>query len=321
MSSRAVVGLAVLVSTFGSAPTPARCQNLQLPFQIRTPSPVRAPGGACVVRWEDYSQERFDDGLCSITWYYASRPDLSDRRRLTTQLHDDFRDDLSANWSVPEAGDHQWSRRSDRELDRKVLTGPAEGSPLVSRDVIGGNVVISALARPETPDSEFSLGVRVDQDGRGFELRRTRNGLQLREGSRVLAERPLSAGAGAWSWYEVGMRTRQNKEVELRVRVFDARRQALLASLYAVTRPAEADLLKAGALSLSGGADYAELYVDPWEARWADAAKNVFKWNTTALPDGDYYLVAELTGCRAASRLVVSPFQVQVRNGEQTASK
>jgi hypothetical protein len=70
---------------------------------------------------------------------------------------------------------------------------------------------------------------------------------------------------------------------------------------------------------LTGPAHYAEVYVDPWEARWLDDRKNQFVWNTESVPDGDYYLIAELSDGRKAPERIVSDFQVQVRNRAQAA--
>jgi hypothetical protein len=65
---------------------------------------------------------------------------------------------------------------------------------------------------------------------------------------------------------------------------------------------------------LSGTADFGEIYVDPWAARWTDDAKDEVKWNSVGVPDGDYYLIAELSDGRTPPRLEITSYQVQVRS-------
>ena len=49
----------------------------------------------------------------------------------------------------------------------------------------------------------------------------------------------------------------------------------------------------------------AVLYVDPWEARWADDTHNEFRWDTSQVPDGDYYVLAELSDAVAQANELI----------------
>ncbi|HEU4752462.1 MAG TPA: hypothetical protein VFU47_05080, partial [Armatimonadota bacterium] len=73
-------------------------------------------------------------------------------------------------------------------------------------------------------------------------------------------------------------------------------------------------LQRRSSVSLTGPAEFAEIYMDPWSARWCDDSDNTVRWNTSVVPDGDYFLVAELSDGRTITT-EVSRYQVQVRNG------
>jgi len=276
-------------------------------------------GGSYTVQWNDQAPGDIDPGLLSsLTWYYASRLDASDRKRITTQFREDFVAGFMRNWRAEGASAEGWAVRRDGRS--YYLAGPSDASPAVTVDPTESNVVISALVRPRSLQTGFTLGLRVQPNSGGYELRTTAGGLTITEGGRTVVEqRAPGLTAGAWYWYEVGLQSRKGREVVLRVRVFDEKRQRLLVDLVEYDRPGNGALLGPGRVSLSGPADFAELYVDPWEARWVDDCKNQFKWDTSVIPDGDYYLVAEVVDGKNPPRLVVSGYQVQVRNGRTGA--
>jgi len=286
---------------------------------LAPPSPPRAVTGLCTVRWSDQSPGDVDSGcLSSITWYYATRPDGSDRKRLTTVLHDNFTAGFLRNWRAEGPLALDWVVRRE---PRPYLAGPeSAGSggecPALLVEPTERDVVVSTLVRPRNLEAGFGLAYRVQADGQGYTLRTVGRSVRLMRDGEILAERSVpSLRAGNWYWYEVGMLTRKNTEVVARVRVFDEERQRVLAEFTHYDRPRPRTLLGPGRLALEGPADFAEVFVDPWQTRWMDDGTNELKWDTTEVSDGDYFIVAEVADGRNAPRLVVSRFQVQVRNG------
>jgi hypothetical protein len=311
MTKRAV-DIAVMVLALGVAARPARAQSSA--FQFTRPPSTRAVNGAYAVRWEDRCAGCIDEGLTSITWYFATRPDGSDRRRMATQFREDFDGGFSRNWRAQGPFNFDWVVRKDR---RQFLAGGGNAGPVVSVEPTSGSGVVSALVRPQNPNTGFGLGLRMTADGNSYEVRAAGDVLRLLQGGQVLLERPLPARLGrSWYWCEVGMQTRKG-DVCIRVRLLNEERDRLLASFVLEHRPQDPMLLKPGSIALWGPADFAEVYVDPWPSRWLDDFKNEFTWDTSQVRDGDYYLVAELIDGKSRPRLVVSPYQVQVRNGEQ----
>jgi hypothetical protein len=326
MTKRTLFGAAVagiLLGTMGGA---AHAQEGA--FRISPPVAIRAAGPYYTVRWTDTRDGEIADGLHpSITWYYATLPDGSDRQRMVTGFRDDFSTGtFRTNWRPPDGPfGLDWIIRRERgERMKFILAGPADAGiacPLVSQSALDRDIVVSALVRPRGLRGEFGFGLRVQPTGVGYEVRTTSNSIQiLHQGKPITDEkRILDVLPRNWYWYEVGICTmggRRANTVDIRVRVLDEKRQRVLADLPYYGK-CEKDLLKAGFLALWGSADFAEVCVDPWEARWVDDNTNSLKWDTSQVPDGSYYVVAELVDERNPSRLVVSDFQVMVRNKDQ----
>jgi len=290
-------------------------------FEIRSASPPRvAPGAPVQIRWTDQMADAVDEGLTSITWYYASRPDGHDRKRISTRFRDDFRQGYVANWRAEGRFIFDWIVREDRSRRpaRLFLAGNRDAGRILSRAEPERDTVLSVLLRPRGGAAgEFGVGVRIQPGGRGYEARVSRGCLQLYEGGQKLSE-CLSAEVlpRNWYWLEIGTRGRKG-DVELRLRVYDEKREMLLAGLTHVERPSDRRLLRPGLVGLWGSADFAEVYTDPWECRWTDDGRNELRWDTSDVPPGRYHVVAEVLDCRGKHRLVVSEFQVQV-GGEES---
>jgi hypothetical protein len=299
------------------AALPARAQVRD--FRILPPTERQVVSGSCLVKWFDYREGAVDENPPAITWYYATRADGSDKKRVVTAGRDDFRA-FRRTWQAQGAFAFDWALRKDADLGRDVLRGPKIGGPLVSLDPAVRDVVISLLVRPTGARNEFVMAPRVLGTLSGYEIRNDGNALRLLRDGEPLAEEPLfEVRPFQWYWYEVGFHTLRGKAVEIRVRVYDGERKKLLAKICKEDRPRDPALLRGGLVALRGPADFAELYVDPWEARWADDDTNEFKWDASAVPDGKYYLVAELVDGKSAPHAVVSEFQLEVHNPGQTA--
>jgi hypothetical protein len=296
---------------FTAVARPARSQGA---FRFQPPVSTRAVGGSYTVRWTD-DDNGIADGCRSITWYYSPRSDGSDRKRMTTRYRDDFTGYM-ARWKPEGAFNFDWKLRRDGERGH-VLYSRGESGPLYSREATDENVVVSTLVRPRNLKNDVCIGFRLGANGTGYEVRSEGNVLRvLQEGEPLpgAMRRVFEITPRKWYWYEVGLRSRRGKEVEIRVRIYDETRRVLACIPGIEDRPRNKALLRRGILALCGAADFAELYVDPWEARWADDTQNEFRWDTSQVPDGDYYVLAELSDAKGPAEVVVSPFQVEVRN-------
>ncbi len=307
--------LLVVGSLLSAVPTAAQLA----PFRFRTPDTTVSAGGAFTVRWTDVGPEDVSESLTSVTWYYATKPDGSDRKRVKTLFREDFSGGLAANWRARGPFAMDWVIRQDPRRERSFLMGSRDSAPLLSQDPIQRDAVVSVLVRPRGIGGKFIIGGRVLSDGGGYEVMSDRNTLAIAESGRVLFQRRMAElNPNSWYWVEISLRTHKNKDVAVRLRVFDEERKRMLGCMHTLEcRPSNPSLLKSGVLSLWGAADFASIYVDPWEARWADDSRNEFRWDTSQVPDGDYYLVAELSDGSGRIQLEVSDYQVQVRNRER----
>jgi hypothetical protein len=319
---RALVGRAVIAAGTLALAAPAGAQLRS--FDLPAPPSTRAAAGRFTIRWEDRFGDLFPNCLYSITWYYASSPAGEDRKRIVTEFRDDFSGGLRVNWEPQGLFPFDWEVRQERGTGRRFLAAPRQGGPAVSRADFSRDVVLSVLMRPVGIAPEFSIGLRVQPNGRAYEVTTKEDVLRLTQAGRgILGGEARLRGRVSpleWCWYEIGIQTRRNRDVEIRVRVFDARRERVLAGLETplFDRPL-GGLDGKGLISLTGPAHFAEVYVDPWSARWADDRRNFLVWNTEEVPDGDYYVVAEICDGKRPPVLVASKYQVQVRNRETAA--
>jgi len=290
-------------------------------FRIFPPAAARGETGPLPLRWADPNP--FQEDSTSITWYYARTPEGQDRKRVVSFFRDDFsRKTFRQNWHPQGAFRAEWAIRNDRDRGR-VLVGGKGGGPCSSWGEVSGNVAVSLLVRPNGPRSEFGLGVKTDQDGSGYYCLNDGQSLKLvkrEEQDEVLAAAPLASAAepGRWYWYEVSLRSmgRGMKACELRARVFDEKHQRILVDCKSSTRCTGKH--ESGAITLLPPADFGELYVDPWEARWADRGEGQFAWDTSGVEPGKYYLIAELTDCKR-QRSVGSSFAMEVPGADRAA--
>lgn len=319
MRARGIWWVALTLVCGVSAGKPAGAQGRALNFA--PPLTTRSVTGRYTVRWTDNAVPASVEGLRTITWFYANRADGSDRKRMVTRAYEDFSNFL-VNWRPQGPIQLGWISRQDRGLNRKVLTCKDDIGPAYSVTNSDRDAVISLLVRPYGTRNEFSLGARIQQSGRGYEVRNTGSSIQILEAGRLLKEQPaVNLMPMKWYWYELSICTRKKTDVEVRLRVFDEKRERTLVSMCNLrVHPTDRDLTGPGVIALTGPADFAELYVDPWNARWAEDDSNEFDWNTENVPDGKYYLIAEVSDGTNPKYSVVSNYQVEVRNPGRTAS-
>ena len=312
---------------------PARAQNA--PFRFTPPQSYTAHG-VYRIPWSGLGPVAVDKGFTtSVTWYYCKDSKFSDLHRLVTSggYHDDFRD-FRRNWDA--IGDFAYDWRLHKEQGRHYLSGSAHASPLLSvsemhplspRDA--RDSVVSLLLRPTAKDGKnhFGIQLRSHEEGGGpaLELRQEGDNLCLYENDKPVTNQPVCCSVhlipGQWYWLEVGLRTK-HFDIECRVQVFDEERHTRLAMATGEFRPSIGRLCGPGSIGLFGSADFADLYVDPWKSRW-DNDEDAIHWDTSDVPDGDYYLVAEVVSDRQGDskpRFVSSGYQVHVRNSSYQAA-
>lgn len=311
----------VIAALMLAAPAHAQLSSFELP----TPPSTRAVGGQYVIRWDTKEVSPLYSCLYSVTWYYSRDRTGQDRKRITTLFSDDFSNGLRGNWVPQGQFLFDWEVKQERGTNRRYLVAPKFGGPAISRDVVPIDSVVSALVQPLGIKSDFSIGLGIQPNGRGFELQNTGDVIRVVSGGRVVAggeRRALGLNPSQWYWYEIGLhrKGRGGRTVEIRVRVFDEKREKVVLQFEPIYERVPFPMESGGLLQLQGPAKFAAIHVDPWWARWADDRKNQLIWNTQLVPDGDYYLIAEVHDGRGAPQLVTSSYQVQVRNGSPAAA-
>jgi hypothetical protein len=304
-------GLVVAAAVVGAAPAVSQDVSLRLP----PPPTAQAITGAYRLQWEDLAPGAVEDRMVSFAWYYATKADGSDRKRIVTSLRDDFAN-FRANWTCPGPFPFDWSL-TKREIGT-VLKADKGASPLYSNNAIPANSVVSLKVRPLLGASTWGVTLRVQKLDTGLEFRHDGNKLRIFEAGEQIDAFIVGLPPG-WYWYEIGLQNKKGRDVEIRVRIFDEDRTRLVASRCLTHKLKVVDLKKPGGIALSGPANFAELYVDPWASRYADDSDNALTWDTTAVPDGQYFVIAEVADGKAPPRIVASPFRVEVRNRDQAA--
>ena len=72
-----------------------------------------------------------DHGVASITWFYATRQDGSDRRRVVTEFYDRFEGDITDRWVPVNAVRPEWSvqKETTGRPAHHILRGRTGGQP------------------------------------------------------------------------------------------------------------------------------------------------------------------------------------------------
>jgi hypothetical protein len=323
MRSRALWWVATLLLGLVLAAPHALAQRFDFDF-LQPQGDPHSDRGVYRVQWRDaYPQGIFNGCLYSITWYYATRPDGADRKRMVTNLRDNF-SSFHQTWQ-PLGAPAAWEMATDPTDGRRYLRAPdALAGPAVSTNAVPGSAVLSTLVRPRGIQPELSLGLRVGPRGRPeIEVRHIQGSIQVVRGNDILATKLCpEIKPNAWYWYEFGVKVRNNGDMEARLRVYDEKHQKILLDFERIrpTGPRRVRLGPAGELmSISGPADFAEIYVDSWQARWGDAWPDHCEWDVSQVPDGSYYLIAEISDGKKTNFTRTSTFQVQVANQNRVA--
>jgi len=276
---------------FGHGPIVAKL-DISRPMQA---GPVDRQATIAYVKREDPGER--DHGVASITWYYASRPDGSDRRRVVTYFYDRFDSDFSDRWIPVNAVRTDWNvqREAAGRTIRRILHGRTDGEPLVSLDHFTDSFVVSAKLRPRAGARDFGVAARAKCDGPGcYALRGAAELINPMAAGPCAVKSVRDVDANRWYWYELGVKNRnRNGEVAVRARIWDGNHERVLQTLGFTDKVSQAACPQGQRIALLGGADYSEIYVDPWEARWLGQHGH-FDWDTRNVPNGDYFLIADV---------------------------
>ena len=319
MRTRGWVGL--LGVLLGLAALPASAQRI--PVRFEPAAGDRALGGTYTFRWSDLERGALDLGnITSLTWYYSTRKDGTDLHRIVTRpgYQDDF-SGFRARWSNVGPFGFNWILKEDPRSKRVFLPSREQPvSPLVGLTTPGiQDCVASVLLRPQMIGGRDPYGIqlRVQPGAKNafYEVRIEGNLIKVYENGTLLCQGrdPVLLSPSQWYWLEAGVLTRKKTDVEIRVRIFDEKRQRVLASFFHVARPQHRELLNAGTVALFGPADFNQLYIDPWSARWMDDNKNELTWDASDIPSGEYYIVAEVAAEKGQPSLIFSDYTVKVR--------
>ena len=303
-------GLAVAMAAAAAVPAISQDVALRLP----TPSTSQAVTGAYRLQWEDLAPGAVEDRMVSFAWYYATRADGADRMRIVTNQYDNFAT-FRSRWNCPGPFPFAWALvQRDKGT---VLKAEKDATPLFSNDAILANSVVSLKVRSAIGPPTWGVQLRVQKAG-SLEFRNDGNRFKILEAGQQIDAFNVGLPPG-WYWYEIGLRNKKGQDVEIRVRIFDEDRTKLMANRCFTHKLAVPQLKQPGMMALTGPANFAELYVDPWAARYADDADNALTWDTSGVKDGDYFVIAEVADGKAPPRIVASNFRVEVRNRDQAA--
>jgi len=305
--------LVVSVLAVGALPALAQISLVKLP----PPPNVQATTGSFTVPWEGPPADGVDQRYLSVAWFYSTKPDGSDKNRITTYLYDNFVN-YKVTWQAAGFA-FDWDLKDLRKRNgHRFLAGPAGASPLVYSQELPLDSVVGLKVRPAIGKNSWGLQLRVQpQTGASLLFQNDGNRLNISEGGNQLVALTvpgITPGERKWYWYEIGLKARKSKDVEIRIRIYNEERTKMLFShcnSYKLMTPA---LCKAGGIALMGPADFEELYVDPWSARWGSDAQNTVKWDTTQVENGDYYLIAEVSDGRDIPQLKATSYRIEVRN-------
>lgn len=317
MRARVQVVVLLLALLFCVAVPRAESQNLG--FRFVPPVNNLAVAGSHRVAWESPGII-LDPGLTSLTWYYATQPDGQDRKRMVTGVKYDFKQGFRNQWQTNGGFAFDWKVEEDRDQKIWFLKTPRDGGEIIANDPVPANFVMSAMVRPAHLTAPFGMRFRGQPTGEYMELLFSPRDNQFQlsgKGLRPKVWRMPLLRTRNWYWVEVGVRN-LTRETETRVRIYDEKRQNIVFSDTYNGRP-DPRLLRDGLISLLPYAEYGNIYLDRWETRWLDGSGKELRWDTSQVPNGKYYLIAEIHTGRGTPQMVTSDFQVEVRNPGQAA--
>jgi hypothetical protein len=287
-------------------------------FEFEAPREGLTVDDRATVRWSRIQPELLDvKSPSSLTWYYATQPDGSDRQRVVTSFHQRFDEDFRDHWLPVNALRTDWAvERDGLRGARRFLRGRVHGEPLVSVEQWPDSFVVSVRIRPQPGARDFGVGARASREQNSLYALRGWAELSNPQAPEFFRQKPLPQfEPEQWYWYELGVKNTK-RDVVVRGRIWDGEHARVLQTLFGRDVPGQANCPNGKRIALLGGADFAELYVDPWDVRWPSVPRQegTLEWDTRSVPNGDYYLIAVTDKDFGRPGLRVSDFQVSVRH-------
>jgi hypothetical protein len=233
---------------------------------------------------------------------------------------DRFSGPLGTRWVSMNPFRQDWEIQRDggNRFAPLVLRSRPTGDPLISvENFPHKDVVVSARLRPRQGARHFGIAMRAAWDEPACYTLRGSAELFNPENPTFIAQKPVAGlDPRRWYWYELGVKNRKNG-VLVRARIWDGEHEQLLNALQLEDPPGQPGCPNGRRIGLLPGADYSEIYVDPWEARWLGAPGAQFEWDTRDVPAGKYYIMAVVdTGPTRPPSQAVSEFAVTVQHAQ-----
>lgn len=288
-------------------------------LQILPPDDGLLVDHSATLHWKNFEDPDAVDpsGLPSITWYYSPNPQGVNRQRVVTLFHDRFEGDFHNRWMSDNPLRQQWDVVRDGVRRRvRILRSQVGGGPLMSLDQFAPtNLVASVQLRPLPGAGGFGVAVRASRsDPSSYTLRGAAELVNPKNPALGFVSPVNTVAENQWYWYELGVCT-MKRRVEVRGRIWDGEHTRVLKTLRMEDIPGQAPGCPQGPLiGLLAGADFAEVYVDPWETRWLSGSKGDLVWDTTNVPNGRYWVMAEIRNQGPIARVRISDFQVTVQH-------
>lgn len=324
----AAILLLLLTAAWGETPPEGlrkHSKKIILPARLHIlPLPSTTVDQSATISWRSDEPEVFDQkAVPSITWYYATDLHGRNRTRVVTVFCDTFDGDLLSRWVPVNAlrEDFEIQREGRNRRGDAFVRIRAAGDPLVSLDHFQDEFVVSARLRPLPAAAGYGLGVWASRESQEcYALRGAAELLNPGAAMPRVKRTPVPAVTPRdWYWYEIGIKSKGKfqREPVLRGRIWDANHEELLCSSLSLIGGGGQKCPEGQRIALLPGADYSEIYVDHWTARYP-TRQGSLTWLTQNVPEGRYYLVAVIDDANGGPvRQRVSDFQVEVRHPQR----
>jgi hypothetical protein len=273
-------------------------------LNITSPAkPGLTSDGQITVTWTDSNS-----GDAIITWYYAEDAKGKNRQRVVTLFHDDFEDGATDRWQ-PRVNS-RWRIVRDLKNPKNLVVHCETSNEYLGttrRDF--GDVVVSARIF----GSNGGMAVRYSPEGEPPSYR-LRDNLRLwkRDGNTGISAGSYPAQS-EWVTYEIAARNLPDGSVALEGWVVSANGE-LLARISGVDQGQNGRPKNTEPAGIALHDSYFDdVYVDPITARFVQDSENRFVWDTSRVPNGRYYLIAELRDGKKTST-AVSTHPVEIRH-------
>ena len=262
-----------------------------------------------VIKWSDN-----DSGDGIITWFYTEDAKGKNPKRITTLFHDDFENGATGNWEP--RPNSRWIIARDPDNPENLIVKCQTGNEYlgtVRKDF--SDVVVSA--RVWTPESAIAVRYSPEGETSSYRLRRMNQKLYIwkRPGNMGISELDYP-NTEKWVTYELAVHNLENGSIALEGWIISEKGE-LLMRITGVDEgqnqsPKNA---KPAGIALHSG-DFDDVYVDPISARFIRDKTNSLIWDTSNVPNGLYYIMAEI---REGNKkwTVISKYPINIQHSKK----